>query len=303
MSEPDEIRLWCWVLGDAHTRVFPVDIKRSAPIHFLKRAIHEQKPSFKVISVDSIDLYKFQLPLEDFNEDYAQSINLEGGQEKLNSFNDVSFYWKKEPGKVLSVILPRPAGTTITPPSFQNSNLSLNSPPSWLVDIHGELWGQRDFFGKIFRTATLTKDDFNELQALLDEQNPERISDTYVAEDVLATKSAFLRVKSTPLSIDFGNGLAPRLVFDASSDAVANDDTIADDAMDTDPDHCSSDLVDPHMAHLSNEAKAIFPYTIRYVDLTVLKLKEYRVPQANRADEEAPSLQVSRASVSTTIGI
>ena len=61
---------------------------------------------------------------------------------------------------------------------------------------------------------------------------------------------------------------------------MTSDDAVADDAMDTDPDHCSSDHVDPHMAHLSNEAKAIFPYTIRYVDLTVLKLKKgLRVPQ------------------------
>ena len=33
---------------------------------------------------------------------------------------------------------------TITPSSSQNSNLSLNSPPSWLVEIHSELWGRRD---------------------------------------------------------------------------------------------------------------------------------------------------------------
>jgi hypothetical protein len=169
---------------------------------------------------------------------------------------------------------------TITPSASHNPNLSLNLPPSWLVETHSKLWGQRDFFGKIFRTATLTKDHFIELQCLLDARNPERISESYVAKNVLATKSAFLRIKSTPLSTDFGNDLAPRLVFDASSDAVANDDAVADDAMDTDPDHSSSDHVDPHMAHLSNEAKAIFPYTIRYVDLTVLKLKgDLRVPQ------------------------
>ena len=92
------------------------------------------------------------------------------------------------------------------PPS---KNLSLKSPPSWLVEIHSELWGRHDLYGKIFHTATLTKDDFTELQVLLDKQNPERISDSYVAEDVLATKSAFLCIKSTPLSTDFGNGLAP----------------------------------------------------------------------------------------------
>ena len=58
MSESDEITLWCWILGDTHKRVFPVSIKRSAPIHDLKRTIHGQKPSFKDIPVDSLDLYK-----------------------------------------------------------------------------------------------------------------------------------------------------------------------------------------------------------------------------------------------------
>ena len=167
---------------------------------------------------------------------------------------------------------------TITPSSSQNPNLSLNSPPSWLVEIHSELWGRRDLFGKIFRTATLTKDDFTELQVWLDKQNPERVSDSYKAKNVLATKSRFLRTRSTALNRGFGDGLVPRLVFDASSDAVANDDAVADDTIDTDPDHCSSDHVDSHMAHLSNEAKAIFPYTIWYVDLTVLKLEGLRVP-------------------------
>ncbi|KAM6497143.1 hypothetical protein JOM56_007616 [Amanita muscaria] len=110
MSESDEIRLWCWVLGDTHKRVFSVFIKRSAPIEDLKIAIQGQKPSFKDIPADSIDLYKFQLPLEDFNEDYAQSINLEDGQQ-LKSFKRISFYWKADPEEeALSVILPRPAG-------------------------------------------------------------------------------------------------------------------------------------------------------------------------------------------------
>ena len=46
--------------------------------------------------------------------------------------------------------------------------------------------------------------------------------------------------------------------------------------MDIDPDH---GYADSHMNHLSNEATAIFPYTIRYVDLTVLKLQnDLRVP-------------------------
>ena len=58
MSEPDEIRLWCWVLGDPYHQVFEVSIKRSALIDDLKIAIQGQKPSFKDIDADSLMLYK-----------------------------------------------------------------------------------------------------------------------------------------------------------------------------------------------------------------------------------------------------
>ena len=136
----------------------------------------------------------------------------------------------------------------------------------------------------IFRTANLTKDDFIELQRTLDELNPERMSEFYVAKNVLATKSAFLLPKSTPLKPDVVDGLIPRLVFDTSqlpSEVVVNDDAdddaVADDATNIDPDYSSSRH---DMADLSNEAKAIFPYTIRYLDLTGLELEEdLLVPQ------------------------
>ena len=64
-------------------------------------------------------------------------------------------------------------------------------------------------FGEIFRTATVTKRDFAELQNRLEALNPERNSDEYVAENVIATKSAFLREKSRALDLDPGNGLVP----------------------------------------------------------------------------------------------
>ncbi|KIL56102.1 hypothetical protein M378DRAFT_53335, partial [Amanita muscaria Koide BX008] len=154
----------------------------------------------------------------------------------------------------------------------------------WLAVIHHKLWGEHEFFGKIFRTANLTEHYFKELQDLLDIENPGRTSDSYVAKNVLANKADFLRKKSEPLKTDFGNGPAPRLVFDATqppssgvvgNDAVSDDDD-GDDAMDIDPNH---GYADSHTDHLSNEATAIFPYTIRYVDLTLLNLKmELRVP-------------------------
>lgn len=91
--------------------------------------------------------------------------------------------------------------------------------------MHHKLWRDHQSFGKIFRTVTLTKDHFGKLQSLLDIENPGRTSDSYVAKDVLET--------------DFGNGVAPRLVFDASQppSSVDVDDDVTDDAMDIDPDH------------------------------------------------------------------
>ena len=58
MSESDEIRLWCWVLGDEYQRVFSVIIKRSARIEDLQTAIQRRKLSFKDVNADTIDLYK-----------------------------------------------------------------------------------------------------------------------------------------------------------------------------------------------------------------------------------------------------
>lgn len=189
-----------------------------------------------------------------------------------------------------------PLLATITPSSSQNSNLSPStSPPRWLVEIHSKLWGRRDLFGDIFRTANLTEADFIELQSHLQELNPERNSESYEAKDVLAAKSAFLRSKSTPLSdTNLGIGLVPRLVFDASyspspcvvdgpddtddADAVADDtNAVADDAMDIDPDPGSSgsSQVNTDAVYLNG----IFPCTIGYMDLTVLRLEnEIRVP-------------------------
>ncbi|KAF8237890.1 hypothetical protein L208DRAFT_1388533, partial [Tricholoma matsutake] len=151
-----------------------------------------------------------------------------------------------------------------------------------------------DLFGDIFCTANLTKANFIELQHQLQELNPECKSEFYVAKDVFAMKSAFLCSRSTAL---FSTNLVPQLVLDASqppspyvmedgandTDDADNAAAVADDAMDIDPNPGSSgcSYVNTDMANLSNEATTIFPYTIQYMDLMVLKLttKDLRMPQ------------------------
>ena len=156
-----------------------------------------------------------------------------------------------------------------------------------MVEIHRELWGKRSLLGKIFRAATVTKDDYAQLQSLLDAQHPERKSDDYVSQDVLATKAGFLQDKKTDLDIKVvEDGLVPRPVLACqppSPDIMNEDGVVGDgDVVDDDDDDVVMDddaamVIDN--AHLPNEAMAIFPYTFQYVDLTFLHLKQaLRVP-------------------------
>ena len=58
MSDSDNIKLWCWVLGDKPARVFSVSIERSASIEYLKETIQRRKSSIEDITASTLDLYK-----------------------------------------------------------------------------------------------------------------------------------------------------------------------------------------------------------------------------------------------------
>jgi hypothetical protein len=185
-----------------------------------------------------------------------------------------------------------------------NSIFSQDDAP-WLPEIHGKLWGRRDLVGQIFRKAHLTKTDFVELQNQLQSVNPSRSSTSYITMDVLATKSGFLRSRSfvdedavayfdTCNAAPDGN-LVPQPIVDTPKGVTSPNLTMADietldvDAVDTDTMDNAVDIdADPDSSNLSLAADAaylsegriaVFPCTIRYIDLTILKL-EYlsRVP-------------------------
>jgi Crinkler effector protein N-terminal domain len=58
MSDSNEIKLWCWVLGDPSDRVFSVSIRRDVTIEKLKEVIQIRKSSFKDIAADSLTVFK-----------------------------------------------------------------------------------------------------------------------------------------------------------------------------------------------------------------------------------------------------
>ncbi|KAF8351674.1 hypothetical protein F5887DRAFT_913384 [Amanita rubescens] len=257
---------WCAVYGSS--RVFKMSAHPDIDVDDLKKDIIKQEIALRHLAYSNLVLWKLSIPESaDPEGSFWQRIRKRGDMETFAEELKIS---RQKMSEVFPQSQLREDHVHIL------VELPSNDSRSWLAVIHGKLWKEHEFFGKIFRTANLTEHDFKDLQDLLDKENPGRTSDSYVVEDVLAKKSDFLREKSKPLEADFGDCLVPRLVFDAiqppfsgivGNDAVFDDD----DAMDIDPNHgyCC------HMHHLSKEAKAIqiFPYTIWYVDLTVLKLK------------------------------
>jgi hypothetical protein len=107
----------------------------------------------------------------------------------------------------------------------QNSNLSLNSPPTWLAEIHKKLWRKGHLFGEIFRTANLTTADFIQLQLGLEKINPSRAEPSYKAQDVSKVKADFLRGKSRNATLEFDNApnckLVPSVSLVASSSILS----------------------------------------------------------------------------------
>jgi len=73
MSE--EIKLFCWVKGDKLNHVL---VKQSANVTELKSVIQAGKPSFKDIDSSTLELWKFELPLPNLDDESANRIKLEG---------------------------------------------------------------------------------------------------------------------------------------------------------------------------------------------------------------------------------
>ncbi|KIL65168.1 hypothetical protein M378DRAFT_32723, partial [Amanita muscaria Koide BX008] len=261
------LRLSCLVIGGDSDRIFIVTIKASKTVADLKDKIKkEKKPTLDHISADMLDIWKVSTLIDDH---FQENVGIPD-EKPLLPVNELSTVFTEAPVlKHLHIIVKEQ--TTGECKRLNYYLLSMESRPSatmspnsdslpWLVEIHHKLWRKHHLFHQIFRTATLTKADFIQLQDQLQELNPNRNSKSYVAGNVLATKSAFLRSRSTPSVASDAPSLVPRLVFDVSQGL-------------TQPP--SSDVVDDDAGDI-----AIFPCTFQYMDLTVLELQnDIRVPQ------------------------
>jgi hypothetical protein len=138
-------------------------------------------------------------------------------------------------------------------------------PPDWLVEFHKKLWGKTELLDQIIRTVILNVADFKRLQNRLESLHPSRGSDDYEPQIVLGAKSDFLRSLETSPALSAQAETYSHCDPTASNDSTNSPSIFAGDA-DVD------DLVDP----LTPD---IFPRRIRYMDLTVLGMKDWpRVP-------------------------
>ncbi|KIM46713.1 hypothetical protein M413DRAFT_23080 [Hebeloma cylindrosporum] len=246
----------------------------------------------KGATYDAVDMVLWKLsvplpasPLRDFTRRLSSLGDLSQCATKLDEVTEtlLDVFPNVPPKDNIHIIVEPPKKTTFTPSASRHDM----AHSQWIYELHQKLWGKRDLVGKVFRKASLTKTDFVELQRVLQSANPSRTSAAYTALDVSADKAAFLRSRS---SID-DEAASYFATYDTSSDGdlvpqpfvdSANDpdiqtldvDSIATMDVGADPDPIAADL-----AYLS-EGTAVFPYSIRYMDLTFLNLQHsWRVPQ------------------------
>ena len=109
----------------------------------------------------------------------------------------------------------------------------------WLKEVHSKIWNREDLKPKLFRKVVLTYAHYVALQSRLNEHNPDRDKENYNARnhDVRTVKLDFLRSITAA---------------EASSLRHPDDDLDEDDNLDI---------------------KLLFPYTLSYLDLSPLELK------------------------------
>ena len=128
------------------------------------------------------------------------------------------------------------------------ANTSTHRHP-WLGGLHAEIWNRKELKRQLFRKVKVTQTDYTALQGRLNELHPDRDSPNYrgTKPDVLSAKLNFLR--SLPQLDDNDSDDEDERLSNRDEDEEASNE---DDA----------------------EIKSLFPFTICFLDLSSLQLKE-----------------------------
>ncbi|EDR08045.1 uncharacterized protein LACBIDRAFT_327283 [Laccaria bicolor S238N-H82] len=263
-------------LIEGNNKVFKVEIATDEDISDLKDKVHEKGIGQRPVLAKDLTLLKVEIDLMPHTtaESLSQVAINPVGTEMLD-WMEISEVWQEPPARRALHIIAKIPPATVSPSTSQDSNLSQESLQNWLAELHQKLWGKGHLFGSIFRTVTLTTNDFVELQLELQSVNPSRTEPSYKAHDVLKVKAEFLHRKSCEATWEPNTDeLVP------SVSRVVTSPSTLDDAMDVDanpapePDNCPSYIIaDAKELSSFTGSTAVFPCTIRYMDLTTFDLK------------------------------
>jgi Crinkler effector protein N-terminal domain len=63
----DQMKLYCWVMGDEVNQLFPLNIAYNKDIGGLKKAIKNEQPQFNHLSANALTLWKVSIPAQELD--------------------------------------------------------------------------------------------------------------------------------------------------------------------------------------------------------------------------------------------
>jgi len=131
----------------------------------------------------------------------------------------------------------------------------------WLEEVRSKVWKKKQLERDLFREVKVTQAHYTELQERLNEQHPDRDSPEYDGR-----KHDVRNVKLDVLRLIPGKGFSPR--------HPDNEDRDDDDPEASNNDAPEMDVGGPGASNEDGcEINSLFPFTLRFLDLTTLGLK------------------------------
>ncbi|KAH9978410.1 hypothetical protein BJV74DRAFT_888255 [Russula compacta] len=249
MSTAETYELWCLVEGD--DTLFPVIASSTTSIGRLKVLIKDNgiNAAEHAVLAKDLTIWKVDLPFPPKNERKHLTGKNALESVQLDEVVKISNVWPEQPpDSHLQVIVQIPVATSGKRPRDVDSPDLADLP--WLKEFHLKIWNREDLKPQLFRRVELTYAHYLDLQNRLKLQHSDRDSPDYDARnhDVLRDKLDFLR------SIRPAEALSPRHP-DNNDDRVGGDDD------------------DDDNSGINEEIKSLFPFTLSYLDVSYLDLK------------------------------
>ncbi|EDR10192.1 uncharacterized protein LACBIDRAFT_293779 [Laccaria bicolor S238N-H82] len=263
---PKRKKFWCILLDDPVKQPFFVENRLDDVILALLSNVKSTLPNGAIAKYDpyQITLYKItkSIPVEPSNNLFERIKNMGDIRTFSTQLDNIAaklsgIFTGGVNEQILQFAIKLPQAPEDSEPPLKRARLTSSEVPIWLQELHKKIWNRGDLHQELFRSVTLTLQDYETLQASMTKLYPNRKEKNYQAGiDGLATKLALLRSSNNHPVTDHGpDGVTQPTHHD--------DDEFEDD-----------DEVD-------EELRSLFPFPLEYLDLSSLHLESPppRMPQ------------------------